>query len=429
MIHKDTPENENGEGKENSMTCNGSKDENEANQKSRKRMPIWGLILTDVGLSLLCMGIFLLYYYIIPQRSNNTGQVITVADSTSAEFSLPDSTSGSSGTEVQEGTDSTVVSSDESSDSSSVVNSTDRSAQSTVDNSTSEASASSDKSFSGNSSSKGNHDGSRAATSNTNTSAISSDESRSTITSVDKTVTELQQYSNDNAKLSVSKVETGSDSDKVTYYVADIYVTNVEYLKTAFAAGSYGKNLRASVLDMAEQSDAILAISGDYYGNSDMSVVIRNGVLYRSDVTGVDICVLYTDGTMKTYSPEEFDADQVIADGAWQAWSFGPALLDGNGTIADTFNTTSFINGENPRCSIGYVEPGHYIFVVVDGRDEGYSKGVTLTQLAGIMSDLGCKTAYNLDGGKSAAMVYNGEYVNQPADGGRTISDIIYIGK
>ncbi|HEX3078258.1 MAG TPA: phosphodiester glycosidase family protein, partial [Lachnospiraceae bacterium] len=356
----------------------------------------------DVGLSLLCMGIFLLYYYIIPQRSTNTGQVITVADSTSAEFSLPDSTSGNSESDVQKGTDSS---------------------------STSEASTSNDKSFSGNRSIKGNHDGGRAATSNTNTSAISSDESSSAIASADKKVTELKQYSNDNVELSVSKVETGSSSDKVTYYVADIYVTNAEYLKAAFAAGSYGKNLRASVLNMAEQSDAILAISGDYYGNSDMSVVIRNGVLYRSDVTGVDICVLYTDGTMKTYSPEEFDADQVIADGAWQAWSFGPALLDGNGNIADTFNTTSFINGENPRCSIGYVEPGHYIFVVVDGRDEGYSKGVTLTQLAGIMSDLGCQTAYNLDGGKSAAMVYDGEYVNQPADGGRTISDIIYIGK
>lgn len=44
------------------------------------------------------------------------------------------------------------------------------------------------------------------------------------------------------------------------------------------------------------------------------------------------------------------------------------------------------------------------------------------------MSSLGCNVAYNLDGGKSSAMVYEGEYVNQPADGGRTISDIIYIG-
>ncbi|HEX3020983.1 MAG TPA: hypothetical protein VHP81_01135, partial [Lachnospiraceae bacterium] len=104
MIYKDTQDNDNEDGKENSMTCNGSKDENvdsnkdklrynsmdsamkntmeegaerilvgkdptyriapHPNQKSRKRMPIWGLILTDVGLSLLCMGIFLLYYYI-----------------------------------------------------------------------------------------------------------------------------------------------------------------------------------------------------------------------------------------------------------------------------------------------------------------------------------------------------------------------------
>jgi exopolysaccharide biosynthesis protein len=180
---------------------------------------------------------------------------------------------------------------------------------------------------------------------------------------------------------------------------------------------------------MAEENNALLAISGDYYGNGEDGVVIRNGVLYRSDVNEADVCVLFSNGTMKTYSPEDFDADEVIAEGAWQAWTFGPQLLDGSGNILSSFNTTSYINGTNPRCAMGYVSEGHYVFVVVDGRDEGYSKGVTLSELAQIMADTGCKTAYNLDGGKSAAMVYNGDYVNQPADGGRAISDIIYIGE
>ncbi|MDF2486836.1 MAG: hypothetical protein K0R46_3004, partial [Herbinix sp.] len=139
--------------------------------------------------------------------------------------------------------------------------------------------------------------------------------------------------------------------------------------------------------------------------------------------------VLFTDGTMKTYSPEEFDASEVIDQGAWQAWTFGPELLDGDGHILASFNTTSYLNSTNPRGAIGYVEPGHYKFVVVDGRDKGYSKGVTLSELAQIMVNEGSKTAYNLDGGKSAAMVYDGSYVNQPAQGGRTISDIIYIGE
>ena len=143
----------------------------------------------------------------------------------------------------------------------------------------------------------------------------------------------------------------------------------------------------------------------------------------------MQICVLFTNGTMKTYAPDEFDADEVIAQSAWQAWTFGPQLLDGKGNILSSFNTTTYLNSTNPRCAIGYITQGHYVFVVVDGREEGYSKGVTLSELAQIMVDAGCNSAYNLDGGKSAAMVYQGEYVNQPADGGRTVSDIVYIVK
>ena len=122
------------------------------------------------------------------------------------------------------------------------------------------------------------------------------------------------------------------------------------------------------MLDMANDYNAILAMSGDYYGNSDASVVIRNGVLYRDDIIGTDICVLFTDGTMKTYSPDKFNVDEVIAAGAWQAWNFGPSLLDDNGNVPSSFNTTSYLNSENPRAAIGYIEPGHYIFVTVDGR-------------------------------------------------------------
>ena len=71
---------------------------------------------------------------------------------------------------------------------------------------------------------------------------------------------------------------------------------------------------------------------------------------------------------------------------------------------------------------------GHYIFVTVDGRNEGYSKGATLSELAAIMSDEGCMSAFNLDGGKSAMTYFNNSIVNAPDGGGRDLSDIIYIG-
>lgn len=360
--------------------------------KSHKEMSVPAMIIMDVVLYLLCMGAFLLYFYILPHHYNNSGKVVTTADSTTQQFSLSDAEESGEAT--------------------------------TSDSSQSKKGGRGDKS-SGDMSKKG-----PSGVSNENTSEQQSDESAGeSMKTSDKSSEEIQTYEDDKVSLTVNKVTTGTGSDKVTYYVADVKISNISYLRTGFASGEYGKNIRATVQDMANDYNAILAMSGDYYGNTDSSVVIRNGVLYRDDIVGTDICVLFTDGTMKTYSPEEFDVDEVIAAGAWQAWNFGPSLLDDNGEVATSFNTTSYLNSENPRAAIGYLEPGHYVLVTVDGRDEGYSRGVTLSELSGIMSSLGCKVAYNLDGGKSSAMVYDGEYVNQPADGGRTISDIIYIGE
>ncbi len=68
------------------------------------------------------------------------------------------------------------------------------------------------------------------------------------------------------------------------------------------------------------------------------------------------------------------------------------------------------------------------MLVVVDGRDTGYSTGVTMTGLAEIMASLGATTAYNLDGGGSSEMWFDGEVVNQPSNGGeRATSDILYL--
>ncbi|WP_238483659.1 phosphodiester glycosidase family protein [Anaerosporobacter faecicola] len=376
-------------------------------KKHKNGMPIPAMIVIDVALYLICMGSFLLYFYVLPHYSNNKGKVVASTDPTTEQFSLEVDNQESASSE-----ESTTE-------------------KSTSDSTTDTGETTSKRGSKGEKpSGSGRSDRVSRNVSNDNTSEQEADTSAGeSMKEVDKTVEEIQNYADDKAKITVNKVTTGSGSDTVTYYVADVQVSNITYLRTGFASGEYGKNIRESVQDMAEEYNAILAMSGDYYGNTDTSVVIRNGVLYREDITGTDICVLFTDGTMKTYSPDEFDADEVIAAGAWQAWNFGPSLLDEGGNISSSFNTTSYLNTENPRAAIGYIEPGHYVFVVVDGRDEGYSRGVTLSELAGIMSSLDCQVAYNLDGGKSSAMVYDGEYVNQPADGGRTISDIIYIGE
>jgi len=228
-------------------------------------------------------------------------------------------------------------------------------------------------------------------------------------------------YRSANISIAIDQVKAG----KVTYYVADIYLRDIRYFRTAFAGGKYARGVTDEVLDMAKANQAILAISGDYYGIRDRGIVIRNGELYREKLFQ-DVLVMNNDGSMETFTAAAFDINAVKARGAWQAWSFGPMLLQ-DGKPMTTFN--SDVTALNPRGAIGYYEPGHYCFVLVDGRQDGYSIGMTMAQLSQLFADLGCKAAYNLDGGQSAVMTFMDGWANQPYRGGRKISDIIYIGE
>ncbi|MBO6162945.1 MAG: phosphodiester glycosidase family protein [Eubacterium sp.] len=217
-------------------------------------------------------------------------------------------------------------------------------------------------------------------------------------------------------------------------YVADIQLKNLGLLKSGLANDSFGRNVTEATSDIAERLDAILAVNGDFYGFRDTGYVIRNGVLYRSEKKSDDAqdLVLWSDGTMEVIREGDITAEELLERGALQVYSFGPGLVE-DGEI--TVNASSEVGQamlSNPRTAIGMIEPMHYVMVVSDGRTTE-SEGLSLLQLAQIMQDLGCTTAYNLDGGGSTTMYFNGEVINNPTSGRkssseRSVSDIVYIG-
>ena len=235
-----------------------------------------------------------------------------------------------------------------------------------------------------------------------------------------------EEYKSENISIKISHISEQFENKNVNYHVADIHIKNIESFQTAFAKDKFGKGYNEWLKDIAKRNNAILAINGDYYGLNSKGVVIRNGVLYRKETIKGDIGVLYRNGVLKTYSNSEFNADEVIANGAWQAWNFGPGLLDENGKVKDSYKSS--VTPRNPRTAIGYVSPGHYIFVVVEGRTKE-SAGVTMSQLASIFEKYECKSAYNLDGGQSSTMIFNDKIINKfpDAEGERTLSDAIII--
>ena len=242
-------------------------------------------------------------------------------------------------------------------------------------------------------------------------------------------------YSSSNTGITISTVTTGTGADTVTYYVADVTLSDATTLRSAFAQNEFGTNITENTSDIATDNDAIFAINGDYYGFRDTGIVIRNGVVYR-DSPAREGLAFYTDGTVKVYDETTTTAAQLLADGVWNTLSFGPAIVE-NGQIpagiedveVDTNVGNHSIQGEQPRTAVGVIDENHLVFVVVDGRSSGYSKGVTMTGMAEIMKGLGATTAYNIDGGGSSTMYFDGSLVNNPLGKGqeRGTSDILYI--
>ena len=242
-------------------------------------------------------------------------------------------------------------------------------------------------------------------------------------------------YTSDSANIEISTVATGTGDETVTYYVADVTLSNATVLRSAFAENSFGENITETTSAIAEDNGAVFAINGDYYGFRDTGIVIRNGIAYRDEGAREGLA-FYQDGHVEVYDETTTNAEELVVDGVWNTLSFGPALVEG-GEILDGIESveidTNFgnhsVQGDQPRTAVGVIDDNHLVFVVVDGRSEGYSAGVTMTELAQIMVDLGATTAYNLDGGGSSTMYFNGGLVNNPLGTGteRGTSDILYI--
>lgn len=236
-------------------------------------------------------------------------------------------------------------------------------------------------------------------------------------------------YSDSKSKITVTQYRA-YDSN---IYVADVEVTDGTSILSAFANNTYGRNITDTTSDMAEENNAVLAINGDYYGARQSGYVIRNGVVYRNQGSNGEDMVISKDGTLSFISESDTTTDSLIQKQAWQVLSFGPVLVE-NGQIAVTENDeVGMALASNPRTAIGTVAKNHYLFVVSDGRTSE-SAGLSLYELANFMKSLGATNVYNLDGGGSSTMVFQGEVVNNPTTNGnkiseRAVSDILYIGK
>lgn len=256
--------------------------------------------------------------------------------------------------------------------------------------------------------------------------SASSDGEEQPSSATDQVITDTS-YSDENISITIETVrEYNTD-----FYVADIQVSDASYLKTAFAQDTYGRNIKETTSDIAMDNNAIFAINGDYYGFRNKGYVLRNGMLYRETSNGAEALVIGQEGNLSIVQEGEVSAGSLLDNGAMQVFSFGPVLVE-DGEIAVTAGSeVSQSKSSNPRTAIGQISELHYIIIVSDGRTDE-SSGLSLLELAEQFEKRGCSIAYNLDGGGSSVMYFNGEVINNPTDGRgikeREVSDIVYIG-
>ncbi|MGN1120558.1 MAG: phosphodiester glycosidase family protein [Oscillospiraceae bacterium] len=181
-------------------------------------------------------------------------------------------------------------------------------------------------------------------------------------------------------------------------------------------SGAYGPGIWGRTLpDICDSYDNIVgAINGGGWidsnghgmGGEPLGFVISEGkALWGGSYTAWDMAGMTVDNKLVV---GRMTAQSAIDNGVRDAAIYGPSLII-NGEPLEALGTGS---GLNPRTAIGQRADGAMLLMTIDGRQSN-SLGASLTDVRDIMLEFGAVNAYNLDGGSSSSMIYNGETINQ----------------
>lgn len=223
-------------------------------------------------------------------------------------------------------------------------------------------------------------------------------------------------------------IESGR-KDNCDYWLARIKIADPSQLRTA-AAGGFENEATIKGTFLAKRQNAVLAIDGDYYAYHPFGLIVRQGVRYRDKLQGYrDVLLIDEDGDFHHVHMPEAGSIGTTVDGKKiiNAFHFGPSLVI-DGKVANLVASWWMVPEEKrQRMCIAQTGELEYMAICCAGPARG-SEGMTLRQFANLARSLGAKSAYNLDGGDSTMLIFNGEKVNDVRNANtRDISDIIYF--
>jgi len=199
---------------------------------------------------------------------------------------------------------------------------------------------------------------------------------------------------------------------QVTYLAAEVRVKPGETERGGFSTPDRPGGNSIKLYKIAQYYQAVLAVNGDFldhHSEDPKGVILRDGIVFADDGDNTTLAFM-PDGSLHVFAAGEVNADDLLAMGVKNAFSFGPTLIN-NGVIEEGLDK-HYLRKQNPRAAVGMIDPYHYMLIVVQGRSPEPTNGMTLVELAEVFDSYGCEVAYNLDGGASATMTFMGENIN-----------------
>lgn len=223
--------------------------------------------------------------------------------------------------------------------------------------------------------------------------------------------------------------------EKTVCYVARVSIVDPSQLRTSSAYGFNRKQV-ASVQDMANRMNAVVAVNGDY-SYFQLSTVgcylVRQGVSYCERLApGRDLLIVDETGDMTILREctqeklAQYDGPAIV-----NTFNFGPGLVVDGEPLVDNYRAMfNSSTTRNQRAAICQVEKGklEYVLAACEGDWESEGGGLTMREWSDFLMTLGVQNAYNLDGGNSTAIIFKGEKINAvQSKYHRKLSDIIYF--
>ncbi len=233
-------------------------------------------------------------------------------------------------------------------------------------------------------------------------------------------------------KDSTIEVECWSQSyNGVPCWFADVKIKHASQFRRQWSNGDYASKSYQYPSNMFKSSKGVVGMSADFYKHRNYGIVVQYGTVFCNKLTTqqLDVLTIDYDGNFKIWNENELSEkiNNEGADDIMLSFTFGPVLVE-DGKAVDPSHWSKQWLGELHqgvgRAAIGQKGELNYLLCTVG------TPGMSCEGVSKIMEDQGCITAYNLDGGQSGTLLFNGKVYNKIAYKGveRAMSDILYFG-